>query len=915
MSDSGFSMLDLFKTEVDTQTDRLSQGLLDLELDPTAATVLESLMRAAHSVKGAAKMVDVQRGVDVAHVMEDVFVAAQNGKLVLHAEQVDVLLNGVDTLRQIAHHADDNDWLNAEQTRIDELVATIKQLEQSTPAASAPESPSESETASAEPAATASTTTPAVSNVDPAMLELFRVEADTQLSALSEGLLALEENPSDSARLEALMRAAHSVKGAARMVDVEPVVRLAHVMEDGFVAAQKGKIRFNSNQIDLLLKSTDLLLQIAKQDGIGRWGQDNRQTIDDYEKLLSTIPAGEALPDTGPVTEAVAPITPAVTDSTDNEASAAQEKTTASPGRSADTAIRVSAESLNRLMGLAGEVQVEARWLRPFANSLLQLKYRQTEMISLLDRLRDALVDARVDDHILGMVSDIMHRSSIGRQGLAKRMEELEEFDRRSHNLAARLNREVISSRMRPFADGIHGFQRMVRDISRSLHKRVKLEIQGLTTKVDRDILEKIEAPLNHLIRNALDHGIELPDERSAAGKPAQATIKLEAMHSSGMLSIVVEDDGRGMDLEKLREKIVKKKLVTEEMARDLSEAELMDFIFLPGFSTRDSVSEISGRGVGLDVVHSVMQEMHGIVHAISNPGKGMRFHLQLPLTLSVMRSLMVEIAGEIYAFPLAQINRTLRLHRDHIETLEGRQYFTLGNQHIGLLTANQVLGLPEAPPDAEEASVVVLGERLERYGFVVDRFLGERSLVVQKLDARLGKIKDINSAAILENGNPCLIIDVDDMLRSADLLISGSRPMRIESREQQKHRSIKRVLVVDDSITVREVERNMLVNRGYEVDVAVDGMDGWNAVRTGHYDLVISDIDMPRMNGFEFVEHIKGDATLRSLPVMIVSYKDREEDRTRGLEVGADYYLTKGSFQDETLLDAVADLIGEADV
>jgi two-component system sensor histidine kinase and response regulator WspE len=519
-----------------------------------------------------------------------------------------------------------------------------------------------------------------------------------------------------------------------------------------------------------------------------------------------------------------------------------------------------------------------------------------------------------MDDFALDLLNEIQHRAGNCRHMLAERMEELEEFDRRSHNLASRLNREVIASRMRPFADGIHGFQRMVRDIARSLEKQVKLEIHGLTTKVDRDILEKIEAPLNHLIRNALDHGIETPAEREAAGKPAQAHIRLEAMHSSGMLSIIVEDDGRGMDLEKLREKIVKKKLVTEDMARELSESELMDFIFLPGFSTREQVSEISGRGVGLDVVHSVVQEMHGIVHAISNPGKGMRFHLQLPLTLSVMRSLMVEIAGEIYAFPLSQINRTLKLNPDHIETLEGRQYFTLGNQHIGLLAANQVLGLPEAPPVTDESCIVVLGERLERYGFVVDRFLGERSLVVHPLDPRLGKVKDISAASILESGDPCLIIDVDDMLRSADILIAGGRLDRIEERgERSRSTSGKRILVVDDSITVREVERNMLTNKGYDVEVAVDGMDGWNAVRTGHYDLVISDIDMPRMNGFEFVEHIKGDPTLRSLPVMIVSYKDREEDRARGLEVGADYYLTKGSFQDETLLDAVADLIGDA--
>jgi two-component system sensor histidine kinase and response regulator WspE len=287
---------------------------------------------------------------------------------------------------------------------------------------------------------------------------------------------------------------------------------------------------------------------------------------------------------------------------------------------------------------------------------------------------------------------------------------------------------------------------------------------------------------------------------------------------------------------------------------------------------------------------------------------------MQLPLTLSVVRALLVKIGGEPYAFPLARIDRTLKIHRDQIETMEGRQYFTFGNQHIGMLSASQVLELSEPVQHQDELPIVVLGERLDRYGLVVDCFLGERNLVVQTLDTRLGKIRDIGAAAILEDGAPCLIMDVDDLIRSIDILIAGGRLDRLEANDAGSHHHHgKRILVVDDSITVREVERNMLASRGYAVDVAVDGMDGWNAVRTGQYDLVISDVDMPRMNGFEFVAHIKEDPALKSTPVMIVSYKDREEDRARGLEVGADYYLTKGSFHDETLLDAVLDLIGEA--
>jgi len=741
------------------------------------------------------------------------------------------------------------------------------------------------------------------------MLELFRSEVATQAARLGEHLLTLEKQPDDGQALEALMRAAHSIKGAARMVNVEPAVRVAHVMEDVFVAAQRRRLILAAEAVDVLLRGTDMLKRVADEadrpDWAGRHADELAQLLEALHGILATPPAAPAV-DAPPPAAAVP-----------GDRSATPPAAPAEPPRAAvDNAIRVSAESLNRLMGLAGEVRVESRWLRPFADALVQFKHRHTELISMLDRLRDALEDTYIDDYARGLLGDVLHRAGACRQQLAERLNELDEYDRRSHNLASRLNREVIASRMRPFADGVHGFQRMVRDLARSLGKRVRLDILGLTTQVDRDILERIEAPLNHLLRNAVDHGIETPAERAAAGKPAEATIRLEALHSAGMLSIVVVDDGRGMDMATLRERIVAKKLVSADMATELSEAELMDFLFLPGFSTRDRVTELSGRGVGLDVVHSVVQEMHGIVHATARPGQGMRFHLQLPLTLSMIRALLVEIAGEPYAFPLAQIHRTLRLPRHAIETMEGRQYFTLGSQHIGLIAANQVLGLEGEPPDGGDVTIVVLGERLDRYGLVVDRFLGERSLVVHTLDPRLGKIKDIGAASILENGDPCLIVDVEDLLRSVDILIAGGRLDRIRREGEATTRSRpagKRILVVDDSITVREVERSMLVSRGYEVEVAVDGMDGWNAVRAGRYDLVISDIDMPRMNGFEFVGLIKKDPALKSLPVMIVSYKDREEDRRRGLEAGADYYLTKGSFHDATLLEAVADLIGKA--
>jgi two-component system sensor histidine kinase and response regulator WspE len=362
-----------------------------------------------------------------------------------------------------------------------------------------------------------------------------------------------------------------------------------------------------------------------------------------------------------------------------------------------------------------------------------------------------------------------------------------------------------------------------------------------------------------------------------------------------------------------VRHVITDRKLTTPSLAEKLNESELLQFLFLPGFTVRDTVTEISGRGVGLDIVQNMVKSVRGNVRVSSQPGRGMRFQLQLPLTLSVLRTLLVEVGGEPYAIPLAQIVSTLKLSRDRIKALEGRHHFNLGEEQIGLLAAHQVLDCQDAKPPETELPIVVLGDRNTRYGLLVDRFLGERELVVQPLDARLGKVKDISAAALMEDGAPVLIVDVDDMVRSIEKLIaSGTLANVNQTAFESAARKRKRILAVDDSLTVRELERKLLINRGYLADVAVDGMDGWNAVRTGVYDLVITDVDMPRMDGIELATLIKRDAQLKSLPVMIVSYKDREEDRLRGLEAGADYYLTKGSFQDETLLDAVMDLIGE---
>jgi two-component system sensor histidine kinase and response regulator WspE len=749
------------------------------------------------------------------------------------------------------------------------------------------------------------------------MLELFRLEAESQTSTLSAGVLAIEELERSPATVESMMRAAHSLKGAARIVGLDAAVRVAHALEDVFVAAGKGQFHVLPEHADLLLAAIDFLASIAKADDAlaadGPWPDRAAGLVAALGDMLSgraaaapSMPPAPAPPepaaDAGPAAAAAPPPEPEPS------------RPVARPIETTDRVVRVSADSLTRLVGLAGESLVETRQLRPFVDALLQFRSAQVDLADAVGGFDEKLKAAEVPlpPALAALLATIRERADACLANITGHVEDFESFARRNEDLSNRLHQEVIVSRMRPLADGIRGFPRLVRDLARTLGKQVRFEVRGEQTGVDRDILDKLEAPLSHLVRNAVDHGLEIPAERAAAGKPETGEIRLEARHRAGMLHITLTDDGRGIDVERLRARAVARGLVAKAVADQLTELELLEFLFLPGFSTKDQVTEISGRGVGLDVVQSMVKAVGGSVRVATQPGRQTVFTLQLPITMSVIRALLVDVGGEPYAFPLTRIDRILFCPHADIRTVEGRQYFDRDGVSIGLVLASQILETVGAAP-VDPMPVVVISDRGQQFGMIVDAFLGERDLEVRPLDPRLGKVQDVNSASLLENGDPVLIVDVEDLVRSIDNVLMGRRLSRVEfERLAEQARQRKRILVVDDSITVRELERQLLQARGFAVDVAVDGMDGWNAIRGAHYDLVVTDVDMPRMDGIGLVGLIKGDPARRDIPIVIVSYKDREEDRIRGLDAGANRYLTKSSFHDETFVDTIIDLIGE---
>ncbi|MEO6209525.1 MAG: hybrid sensor histidine kinase/response regulator [Gemmatimonadaceae bacterium] len=722
---------------------------------------------------------------------------------------------------------------------------------------------------------------------DRSLLQLFATEAETQLRKLSDGLVELEARPSPVA-LEEIMRAAHSLKGAARIVGHTGVAEIAHELEECFVAAQEGRLDIRANDIDVLLAAVDALTASARADPEAALSPDLAHA---HREMLSALQS-------------------IVRNGTSVASPRRQDASTALSAPRVARREETRADG-DRLLTLASEALVASRALAAHVEDDGRDRWADQDVERAFHGVRAAFAHLRAGDAppalaaLQGAVATAMGRRH-------ERAFALDSVSQRVTNAVSQLYDGVLDARMLPFADGIVGLPRLVRDTARELGREVDLITAGDATPVDREVLRRLEAPLGHLLRNAVDHGIEPTMERLAVGKPSRGTIRVEARHGGGRLLVSVEDDGRGVDLPGIRARVIARGLADANVIDAMSEGELLHFLFLPGFTMRDSVTPISGRGVGLDAVQTSIREIGGDVRLVRPPSGGTRFELQLPLTLSVIRALVVSIGGEPYAFPLSRVHRITRVADADTSSIEGRLHFTLDDRHIGLIWAHQLLELPSQSPGSD-MSVVVIGEHELAFGLVVDRFLGEQELVLRGLDGRLSKVQDIGGAALLPDGSPVLVLDVDDLMRSATSLVAGGRldPMRPAPLAPLVAR--KRVLVVDDSLTVRELERKMIEGLGYIVDVAVDGMDGWNAMRGGRYDLVVTDVDMPRMDGIELVTLIKGDADLRATPVMIVSYKDRDEDRRRGLDAGADYYLTKGSFYDETMLRAIEDFIGGA--
>ena len=697
----------------------------------------------------------------------------------------------------------------------------------------------------------------------------FQAEAREHLDALERGLLTLESSPDTESRMasiRALFRSAHTIKGSARMMGFEQVAQVTHALEDVLGELREGRLTITPEATDDLLRAVDFIRQQIERP------PDDAEGVSEMTTRLRAILAPRDVIEV-----------PEGAQASDHKAGAPDFK-----AEMAEDTVRLPVGRLDDLLRLTGELRS--------AGQRIQALDVQSQIIAA-----DAQTCLRA---MRGGDAEKFRTSAVN---LGERLQgwraEHNDSERVLASAIERLEQEVIALRLLPVSTVFASLPRLVRDLAREHEKLVDLTISGETTELDRRILQGLGEPLLHLVRNAIDHGIEPSAERARLGKPAAGQVVMRAYRQGKQVRVELSDDGRGMNPPALREAAVRKKLLTAEAAAALDDEAALQLIFLPGFSTSTFITSTSGRGVGMEIVKESIDRLGGSIEMWTQPGQGTRFTLVLPLTLTLAQVLFVAIDGKEYALPTGAIERIILLTPETIQSGGGRENVIFENKPIPLFRLGRLFGLSGS--ESNTCPTLILSIANQRTAFAVERVIDEREVVLKPLGQLLSRSELASGATVLPDGQVALVLDPAGCLRAA-----RSGPRRIAREVAAEERPRYRILVVEDAYTTRELERSILAASGYEVDTAADGAEGWRSVQAGGIDLVVTDVEMPNMNGFELTQAIRGDERFAALPVVIVTGREQESERRRGLAVGAQAYLVKSAFDQAELLDTIERLL-----
>ena len=751
------------------------------------------------------------------------------------------------------------------------------------------------------------------------LLEDFLVESFELIEQIDHDLVELESNPDDLELLNRIFRVAHTVKGSSSFLNFDTLTKLTHHMEDVLNKARHGELKITADVMDVVLKSVDMMkgLLVSIRDN----GNDSNSGIDISQicPQLTAISEGQSPTSATPAPEpAAADIPPSAIPEDIDPNTLSEDQINAEIERLLK--VRKAEDEARRAAKASGGGAAPAATPEPApaaapaapdkpaaaakpagdgANAPAKASANASDQtirveVGRLDYLMNLVGELVLSkNRLLTIYNDVEERYD-GEQFL----EELNQVVSSLSLVTTDVQLAVMKTRMQPVAKVFNKFPRVVRDIGRDLNKQIDLIISGEETELDKSIVEEIGDPLTHIIRNSCDHGIEDPATRKAAGKPEKGTIELKAYNEGNHIVIEIIDDGKGIDAEAIRIKAVERGLISENEADTMSNKEIYSIIFRPGFSMAAKVTNISGRGVGMDVVKTNVEKLHGVIDIDSEIGKGTTLKLKIPLTLAIIQSLLVGTQEEIYAIPLANVNETVRVSVDNIYTIEGKNVLRLRDEVLSLVRLSDLFGVKQVLESGDQTYVVVISVAETKLGIIVDNLIGQEEIVIKSLGSYLANIDGIAGGTIRGDGRVTLIVDVGvimDMAKEVKVDIKSSMSAEAIQKAKESPADYK-VLVVDDSKMDRTIISKALAPTGITLIEATNGLEALNIIKSSEhaFDAVLIDIEMPKMDGYTLAGEIRKYSKYRNLPLIAVTSRTSKSDRLRGVEVGMTEYITK---------------------
>lgn len=748
------------------------------------------------------------------------------------------------------------------------------------------------------------------------LLATFTVEAREHIDAIAAGLIELERATVEEAQtaiLDTAFRAAHSLKGAARTVNVRDIESLCQALESLFAALRRKEIAVCAELFDLLHRVVAMLGALLQSTGAGS-AKELRPSIAELMRSLQSATSKHINPvATTPSGQAAQAITfepvidmPVMTPSARYDAS--------------DT-VRVDTAKLDAVLLQVEELlsaklatTLQAQRLRQFRAEPVEWKKRWNMLRPDIRAIRQTIERDRTPNSQWARVVEFLDWSRDCMESLETGLVEVTKVADHDQRLVGAMVDNLLDEMkkvvMQPFSVVLNVLPRTVRELSREQGKFVELVVRGDDIEIDRRILEQLKDPLIHLMRNCIDHGVETPEVRDKAGKSRQGTLSVTiAAHDGSNVELLIADDGRGIDVTSVRAAAVRHQALSAPQAEALSDADALSFIFHSGVSTSPIITDISGRGLGLAIVKEKVEKLSGTLSVDTTVGKGTTFRIILPLTLARFRGVLVRVAGSLFVMPTSNVERVLRVIKSDIRTVENRETIVHSGQVFALARLGEVLQLPAAPDDEEQPAhqpAIILAHGLQRIAFLIDEVINEQEVLVKRLGKQLVRVRNIAGATVLGNGKVVPILNVPDLLESAVTSAGNARITAAPARLVKKQS----VLVAEDSITSRTLLKSILETAGFRVETAVDGMEALTRLRSGEFDLVVSDVEMPRMDGIGLTMQLRADKKLSQIPVILVTALNTREDRERGVDAGANAYIVKSSFDQSSLLEVVRRLI-----